>query len=111
MEIGTNDLKNVFDGIIERDNAELFSKDQAGLESYWMFSYDDTATIEKNTYLFFKALEMYQKYCRRWEEYHNGGCCVVERVREKYLMPKICEFWITMAGVAGEMQERIDKEK
>ena len=47
---------------------------------------------EWNLYKFSDALEMYKSRCRRWEEHHNGSSCVVERVRDKYLMPKIKDF-------------------
>lgn len=35
---------------------------------------------------------LYAHFCEKWEEQKNGRCCVVERVRDKYLMPKIKEF-------------------
>lgn len=43
-------------------------------------------------YEFFDMLELYKHFCSDWEEMHHGHVCVVERVRDKYLMPKIKEF-------------------
>jgi hypothetical protein len=40
-------------------------------------------------------LNLYQNKCRRWEEMHNGSSCVVERVRDTYVMPKIRE-WLAV---------------
>jgi hypothetical protein len=78
-------------------NENLYSKSQEELEQYWYFKWDDKRSIESNTYVFTRDLESYAWTCRRWEEEHNGWCCVVERVRDTYKMPKIREFLKTLA--------------
>jgi hypothetical protein len=47
---------------------------------------------EKWSGIFYDMLRLYAGQCRRWEEHHNGSCCVVERVRDTYIMPKVREF-------------------
>ena len=64
----------------------------ADLERFWFFRWDESAKLEWNIYQFTDLLELYRRQCRRWEEMHNGSVCVVERVRDKYLLPKIAEF-------------------
>lgn len=78
--------------IIQKDNEELFAKKQEELEEYWHYRFNKTGNIEWSYYEFFKALDLYKHYCTRWEEHHNGSVCVVERVRDKYLLPKINKF-------------------
>lgn len=73
-------------------NADIQQANQQDLEQYWHFEWDDSASLEKNIYSFHSMLDLYGSFCRRWEEAHNGCCCVVERVRDTYLMPKIREF-------------------
>ncbi len=85
-------IKNVITSIHDAFEQELFSKTEAELEDYWFFKYDKKASIANNIYNFYDMLGLYHRYCRRWEEKKNGSCCVVERVRDKYLMPKIREF-------------------
>jgi hypothetical protein len=85
-------IKTVLGSIAAASESELQSKTQAELETYWHFRWDDSAPLERNLYYFHDMLELYGNFCRRWEEHHNGSSCVVERVRDTYLMPKICEF-------------------
>lgn len=83
-------LNEVFSGIISDEREELRSmSDPSSLERYWYFSYDHDASLEWNLYKFNQLLDIYRHKCRRWEEMHNGNCCVVERVRDAYVMPKI----------------------
>lgn len=79
------DLANTFD-------EELYKKSREELESYWHFTYKPKDSVVLNIYNFHKLLGSYGNFCRRWEEHHNGTCCVVERVRDQYLMPKIEQF-------------------
>ncbi len=65
---------------------------QPQLEGYWFFKWNHTTSLAANIYKFHKLLSAYGSQCRRWEEMHNGSCCVVERVCDTYLMPKIREF-------------------
>jgi len=73
-------------------DAELFALDQAGLEENWFFAWSPLRSVAANLYQFYNMLRLYAGQCRRWEEHHNGSCCVVERVRDTYIMPKVREF-------------------
>ena len=87
---------------------DLFQKTEAELEENWFFRWDDSISLEENTYRFYDMLKLYGSFCRRWEERHNGSCCVVERIRDKYLMPKIKKFveQITSANAQKESYEQ-----
>jgi len=76
-------------GLIDSFDKELYEKTQGELEGNWFFEYDQTLPLEKTLYVFYDRLRLYASFCRRWEEHHNGNCCVVERVRDTYIMPKI----------------------
>lgn len=84
-----NDVKEIITSLATSFNDELFAKDKDGLEEYWHFQFDDKKRATTNLYEFHKMLTLYGNFCRRWEEHHNGNQCVVERVRDQYLMPKI----------------------
>ncbi|TAM33796.1 MAG: hypothetical protein EPN61_18120 [Burkholderiaceae bacterium] len=98
MAVTEEALRGVLDGLVESGNAELRDMSQAGLESYWFFRWDDKHSLEQNIYEFHDMLELYGSWCRRWEEMHRGSCCVVERVRDTYLMPKIRELAARIRG-------------
>jgi hypothetical protein len=89
MNITEKDIGSAIKMIAQKFDDELFQKTETELEENWFFKWDDSASIEWNTYKFHEMLKLYGSICRRWEERHNGSCCVVERVRDKYLMPKI----------------------
>lgn len=78
--------------IVRRADEELLALPEAELASRWHFAYEHQYSPAWNLYQFSSALEAYKRACRRWEEQHNGSSSVVERVRDKYLMPKIKEF-------------------
>lgn len=86
------DLGNVIKSFVKTFDEETVNRSQEELESYWFFKWNETKTVEQNIYEFYKMLGLYESQCRKWEEHHNGSCCVVERVRDRYLMPKIKEF-------------------
>lgn len=86
------DIATVLTSLSDRFDNDLYSKTEAQLEEYWFFTWEETHSLDWNIYNFNKALDLYRGRCRRWEEKHNGCCCVVERVRDKYLMPKIAQF-------------------
>ena len=89
----TNDtLNEIFTSVITRSRNEIIALTQAELDTRWYFKYDVTKSTTHNLYEFISCLELYKRTCRQWEEAHNGNCCVVERVRDTYLMPKIKEF-------------------
>lgn len=91
-EITKDDIGAVLSGILKSADKELLETPNDELVRYFYFEYDDTKSKQWNLYKFSDALEMYKERCRRWEEFHNGYSCVVERVRDKYLMPKIKDF-------------------
>ncbi len=78
--------------IVSSDDAALAAMANDGLEQYWHFTYSETASPASNLYAFSQALELYGHFCERWESAHHGPVCVVERVRDRYLMPKIQAF-------------------
>lgn len=92
MEVTKEGIAAVLNGIIANADDDLQRMDQSALESYWHFRWDADASLERNLYNFHDMLKLYGSFCRRWEEKHNGSCCVVERVRDTYLMPKIRHF-------------------
>lgn len=85
-------LSDVMTAIVEGGQRELQGKSQEELEEYWFFQFDPKVAPEENLYEFTDLLDLYSRHVRRWEEHHHGSCCVVERVRDKYLMPKIRQF-------------------
>jgi hypothetical protein len=86
------EIKCVINDLAARFDQELFSKKQEELEEYWHFKWDTGKSVETNVYRFYDLLRLYSGQCRRWEEHHGGCCCVVERVRDKYIFPKIKAF-------------------
>lgn len=92
VKVTTEDIEKVVTSLASSFMNDLHSKKQEELEEYYYFKWDPKRSIESNTYEFFGLLNHYSKQCRWWEEHHNGSCCVVERVRDTYTMPKIKEF-------------------
>ena len=100
MKVTKDAMSEVFRGILSQERDELQEMENPqDLERFWFFRYDPNASMEWNTYQFHSMLELYKNKCRRWEEMHNGTCCVVERVRDKYLLPKIRE-WLSIVRQA-----------
>jgi hypothetical protein len=85
-------IPEVVEGMIARMEADLMAKSQPELAADWWFRWDDERPIEWNVYEFAGCLDHYRRECRQWEERYNGRVCVVERVRDRYLMPRIREF-------------------
>lgn len=85
-------LAKTLNAIQSRITDELLATPQSELNNRWHFRWDNQASIDWNVYLFSQSLEAFGRDCRRWETHHHGHYCVVERVREKYLMPKIQAF-------------------
>ena len=98
MSVTSKDIEQVLTGIVERADAKIASMPESELEQQWFFKWDDASSVEWNTYKFSGMLERYKKTCRQWEEKHNGSSCVVERVRDKYLMKKIRAFLAELAA-------------
>jgi len=92
-------LDAVFTGMLQRAQDELAEiTDPAELERFWYFRYDKSRSEAANLYEFTEMLDLYRRKCRLWEEIHNGSSCVVERVRDKYLWPKIQQFIADVKG-------------
>lgn len=95
-------FKKVVEDIYDRSRQEILSTPEEELCSkYWYFTFDASKSPEKNIYHFHKMLSIYQRSLRIWEEHHNGHACVVERVRDKYLMPRIAEFWRELSELSS----------
>jgi len=101
-KVTEEDIKTVIEGIHDRFAAELMACEEKDLEQYWHFKHDPEIPLYQNIYKFYDRLSLYHGFCRRWEEAKNGHICVVERVRDKYLMPKIKEFITTMENMSGD---------
>lgn len=91
--VNESELKEVITNMVDGFDRKLFEKTNEQLEEYWYFKWDYTRSVHWNIYQFHDLLKLYGSLCRRWEEKHKGSCCVVERVRDKYLMPKIEWFY------------------
>lgn len=98
IEVTEKDIDDVVTALHRSFSDELHATPPDGLDRYWFFCWDATKSTEWNTYQFHDLLKLYGAQCRRWEEHHNGISCVVERVRDKYLMPKIREFLSALAN-------------
>jgi len=85
-------IARVVEGMSARLDAELMSMSESELAADWYWAWEADKSAAWNLYTFSDALEMHKLRCLRWEEAHGGTCCVVERVRDKYLMPRVREF-------------------
>lgn len=92
-ELKQGEADNVLGSMLKGFEDQLLSMDETELESHcWHFQWNENSSNELNLYEFSDLLEMYKRDCETWETHHNGSCCVVERVRDKYIMPKVSEF-------------------
>jgi len=89
---GHDDIEHCVSAIARALKEDIVREKEDDLENSWFFKWDNDATPEWNLYKFVCMLDLYRGHCRRWEEHHNGTCNVVERVRDKYLIPKIRTF-------------------
>lgn len=85
-------IKTVLTSIVAASNNELLLMSEDELKYAWYFRWEPQHSVGYNVYQFSGMLEMLKERTRRWEEHHNGSCCVVERVRDKYLMPRVLDF-------------------
>ena len=98
-EVTAEALDAVFTGMLQRAQDELAAiSDPAELERFWYFKYDKDRSGAANLCEFTQMLDLYRRKCRSWEEQHNGISCVVERVRDKYLWPKLQQFIADVKG-------------
>jgi len=86
------DIGHVIESMAKSFDDELKALSQEEIAAEWYWQWEEDRSIEWNTYEFFRSLELHKNRCRRWEEHHNGAYMVVERVRDKYVMPRIREF-------------------
>lgn len=84
----------------------MFALPEPRLEERFFFKWDDTISLEYNLYDFSDNLKLFKESCEKWERHHNGSTCIVERVRDKYLMPKIRAF---MADLRFKLNKEIPK--
>ena len=99
-------LGETITSISRRFDEELFALSEEELRSQWYFKWDDNASLAANTYHFTDMLDLTKNRCRRWEEHHHGSMMVVERVRDKYLMPRIKEFLIALEAAQARRTSR-----
>ena len=92
MDVTEKEIGDVMTGVLQRRDEELLSMSEADLEQKWYFRHEPDKSVAWNIYQFHSMMMLYAGSCRRWEEMHNGHYSVVERVRDKYMMPKIKEF-------------------
>lgn len=102
----TAEIGAALTGILDAFTSEYETMNEEDLRARWYFKWDADASLEWNHYSFHDCLSLYARSCRRWETIHNGHRSVVERVRDKYLMPKIRDFMeqvrqATAASVQG----------
>lgn len=98
MEIEKEQLCKIMTGIVDRANGQLLGMSQEEIANEWFWKWDEDQSAEWNTYKFSEILELHKRRWRRWEEHHNGSCCVVERVRDKYVMRRVREFLLEIAA-------------
>jgi hypothetical protein len=91
-DITLSDIGKALSDLSAAFDADLYTKTRDQLENYWHFIFDHKSSLEDNIYRFQDLLQLYASFCKRWEQHHNGHCCLVERVRDQYLRPKIKRF-------------------
>ena len=84
-----NTIQDVLLLMQTRIENDIKNEKEEDLEKHWRYKWDNINSIEENMYNFYDMLDLYSSHCKHWEEIHNGMCCLVERVRDKYIFPKI----------------------
>lgn len=92
MNTTKEQISDVIEALAEKFKHGLINLSADEIAAEWYWRWDETKDIAWNLYKFSDILELHKRRWRQWEEHHNGSCCVVERVRDKYVMPKIGEF-------------------
>ena len=108
MEPTKEQIGDVITALVKGADNELLALTETEVAGQWYWRWEEGRSLEWNTYKFSDALEMHKRRCRRWEEYHNGNCCVVERVRDKYVMPRVREFLAAVAAHNAELRGATD---
>jgi hypothetical protein len=105
-------IAEVITSLAQCADDELYALSESQLAEQWYFRWDNSASDAWNLYEFSSMLEMHKRRCRRWEEHHHGSMCVVERVRDKYLMPRIKTFLFEYADrLATRLSEMMDRSE
>ncbi len=91
-------IREVLSNLMVYVTDETMALDQDALAAKWFWQWEKDKSVEHNACEFNDDLEAYKRRCREWEEHHNGGGCVVERVRDKYLIPRVREFLAALAA-------------
>lgn len=95
------EIKKVIHGMVDSFTTEVLAMSAEQISEEFFWSWDVTRTPAANLYLFFDALALHRRRWRMWEEHHNGSCCIVERVRDKYIMPRIYELLAALEAYEG----------
>lgn len=106
----TDPIAEVLVGLSRAFEAEYAGMTETDLRDRWYFQFNTNATLTSNLYAFYGALTLYGGSCRRWEEAHNGSMCVVERVRDKYLIPKIADLAAAITQALAESSGQMGEE-
>ena len=77
---------------------DLLALSAEEIAAEWYWRWEEGKSVDWNTYKFSGILELHKRRWRAWEEHHNGSVCVVERVRDKYVMPRVREFLSALAA-------------
>ena len=96
-------IADALTSIAERADGALLDLDEAEIAAQWFWRWEDDKSAEWNIYTFSNELERYKRRCRRWEDRKNGSCCVVERVRDKYVMPRVRELLTATNGIRNAL--------
>lgn len=96
------DIGNVMANLAQTFDAELFALSAEQLREEWRWRWNPGASELGNVYKFFSHLGTHKYRCERWETHHNGSACVVERVRDKYIIPRIKELLEHLREVGRE---------
>ena len=98
MSVTKEEIGEVITGLVVSFDTDLLALSADEIAAEWYWRWEEDRSIEWNTYKFSDILELHKRRWRRWEEHHNGSCCVVERVRDKYVMPRVREFLAALAA-------------
>lgn len=98
-------LQQAARAITAHSDAHIRSLPQLALEDSWFFRWDATAPLDLNLYEFFDLLDLYARTCERWEHLHGGHVGLVERVRDRYVLPKIR--WLLMTHLPRPTSDSI----
>jgi len=105
MKPTDKDFKDMILAVGQSFETELRAMSAEEIAEEWYWSWDKSQSVELNTYQFSDILELHKRRWRRWEEHHNGSICVVERVRDKYAMPRVREFLAALAEHTNHRDE------